>query len=256
MKLKYFYLIIVPATIGVAMLMEVMEGSFNVFAILGCALAIFFMPALILAISGFSVWLRKKRELTLGEHMSVFLVAWLFMVCANITGTLYETQNPSQLNSTSDFADSLFTAEGCEYSVIFPGKPKYINAFHPDIGDYIDYIQAEYTNNRTGIFLRAECIVVGDIRAAEMSNKEFLQKLTVAYAVSNGLQNCGYNYGEGSLGKYAHVRGFKTISGIPVTFEGYIYVGNKSFITLLAGGASATYPQPDVYEFFQSLRRK
>jgi hypothetical protein len=154
----------------------------------------------------------------------------------------------------ASYAESTFTTKGCEYSVRFPSQPKYKTGFDPRIGEYT---QAQYSagSKADGFFLRAECIATGDIRNAEINSKEFLQQHIVAYAESNGLQNPEYHYGENELGKYVHVRGFKTIDGVPVTYEAYTYVGDTSFVSLYADGASSSYPQNPVHSFFKSLRR-
>jgi len=49
--------------------------------------------------------------------------------------------------SSSVFAESYFTAKGCEYSVAFPSPPEYKTGFDPNIGEYT---QAEFKaeNNR------------------------------------------------------------------------------------------------------------
>ena len=127
-------------------------------------------------------------------------------------------------------AESIFTTKGCEYSVTFPSEPKYKTSFDPRMGEYT---QAQYStgSKADGFFLRAECVATGDIRNAAINSKEFLQKQIVAYSESNGLQNPEYYYGENELGKYVHVRGFKTIDGVPVTYEAYTYVGAMSFVS-------------------------
>ncbi|MCK4742898.1 MAG: hypothetical protein KAT25_03685 [Sulfuriflexus sp.] len=152
-------------------------------------------------------------------------------------------------------AESIFTAKGCEYSVVFPSTPKYQTAFDPIIGEYT---QAQYGagNKQDGFFLRAECIGAGDITNAEINTKAFLKKQIIAYAESNGLQTPEYHYGEGKLGKYVKVRGFKSISGVPSTYEAYTYVGTRSFISLYTGGVSSSYPQSSVSRFIRSLQRE
>lgn len=153
------------------------------------------------------------------------------------------------------YAESTFTAKGCEYLVKFPSTPEYKTGFDPKIGEYT---QAEFKagNKKNRYFLRAECVGTDDIRNSEINTKKFLQKQMVAYAESNGFSNSEYHYGEGKLGKYVQVRGFKSLSGVPATYEAYTYVGNNSFISLYAGGISSSYPQPPVSKFFRSLQRK
>jgi len=159
------------------------------------------------------------------------------------------------VSSSALHAESSFVAKDCEYSVKFPSTPEYRTGFDPKIGEYT---QAQFRggNKKNGFFLRAECIGTGDIRNSEINTKSFLQKQIVAYAESNGLSNSEYHYGEGKHGKYVQVRGFKSISDVPVTYEAYIYVGNSSFISLYAGGASSSYPQAPVFKFFRSVQRK
>ncbi len=221
-KLKYFYLIMLLANISVATFTLGMEGyfSYNLFIntiphIIGYAVGFLAFPAIIVGIVSLVSRMRKGR-LSSNAHMGIFLAVWLTGVLLIIFVALcekYENEYLSQPNSTSSIADSLFTVEGCEYSVIFPGKPTYTNCFYPGFGDYIqaEYIAYIADGELVSFFLRAECIVVGDIRAAEINTKEFLQKYIVAYATSNGFQNCGYDYGEDSFGKHAHFRGFKTL---------------------------------------------
>ena len=254
-SLRFFYLAMTIISFIVSIIVVQIEGfhgsaAIVIASILGRSASFLTFPAIVIGISRFVSYIRKNK-FSPAAHIAVFSVTWFAVAVFSILGALYESKHILQFNRSP----TVFTVEGCEYSVTFPGEPKYINAFDPNIGDYTcaEFIADDRSN---GFFLRAECIPTGDIRYAAINTKEFLQKMIVEYATNNGLQNCSYSYGEDVLGKHMRVYGFKIIDDIPVTCEGYIYVGNKSFIFLFAVGESATYPQSGVYEFLKSLRRK
>lgn len=222
--------------------------------ILGSVTALVVGPAIVVGLLAIGYRFFKKK-LSSYVHMGVVSTVWLLLVWSNITVALFETKNEAVIPAANKSKELQYSPDGCEYSVTFPGIPKLTNGFQPGIGNYL---QAEYASGgrKTGFFVRAECIPVESSVAAELNQKERLKKQIIAYAVSNGLSNPEYSYGEDRLGKHVRVKGFKTIDDVLITFEGYTYVGNISLISLYAGGSSATYPQPGVYEFFRSLKRK
>jgi len=257
MKLRYFYLLIIVASLGVSLFMVAKEGLFSqdiwVVTIpnaLGRTVALVGVPAVIIGLLalGFRVF---KKQLATPTHMGLYSSIWAMVVLFSLISWSYELGQAS-LRSTP----YVYSPDGCEYSVTFPDMPRLTNGFQPGMGDYV---QAQYENvGRAGeyYFLRAECVPISREIATRMGNKEILQQQIVAYAVSNGIQNPEYGYEEDALGKHVHVRGFKTIDSVPVTYKGYMYVGSRSFANLSAGGPSASYPQQGVHEFFSSLRRK
>jgi len=261
MKLRYFYLFVVLGSLAVASFVAKKQGLFGedlliitIPRILGSVTVLVAGPAIIVGLLAIGYRFYKKK-LSSYVHMGVFSIVWFLLVWSNMTVAIFEAKNEAVVPVANKSNELQYSPDGCEYSVTFPGIPKLTNGFQPGIGDYL---QAEYASGgrKSGFFVRAECIPVESSVAAELNQKETLQKQIIAYAVSNGLSNPEYSYGEDRLGKHVRVRGFKTIDDTLITFEGYTYVGNSSLISLYAGGSSATYPQSGVYEFFRSLKRK
>ncbi len=262
MRLRYFYLGIIVASLGVSLFMGAKEGLFAqdiwVVAIpsaLGRTLALVGLPAIVIGLLalGFRVFKKKLATLT---HMGVYSLIWAMLVLSSLIVSSYESGLRAGSQASLGATPYVYSPDGCEYTVTFPGMPRLANGFQPGMGDYV---QAQYENvGRAGgyYFVRAECIAIGKEIAARMNNKDILKQQIVAYAVSNGVQNAEYGYEEDGLGKHVHVRGFKTIDGVPVTFAAKMYVGSRSFASLAAGGPSASYPRQGVYEFFRSLKRK
>jgi hypothetical protein len=73
------------------------------------------------------------------------------------------------------------------------------------------------------------------------------------FAKNDGLQTPTVNVENGRYGKIVNVRGYKTIRGIPITYENRVFYGENSLLSLYAGGPSKSYPAPQVNPFFKSV---
>ncbi len=143
-------------------------------------------------------------------------------------------------------AQSTYTAPNCEFLVNFPEPPAIKFLYASGIGEYQS---AEYFSSES--FLRAECVTL----TATSSSKSEAIRVGEAYASSNGLQNYTIEYSESGLGKAVTVRGYKVIESENLIFSVIIVYGNRSIMSLYAGGLAATYPQRNVSLFFDSLRK-
>ena len=150
-------------------------------------------------------------------------------------------------------AGEIFTTEGCDYSVEFPGKPEVTTAFMPEIGEFEQVVYGSYASESNMYFLKYECIYIGDTDASGVNDKEFLQSRIVDYAVKTGFQTPIYKYADNELGKHVSVRGTKLIAGRYMTYESFIYIGKNSILNIYTGGFSEYYPHSEVYKYTNSV---
>lgn len=157
------------------------------------------------------------------------------------------------VNNNIALAEPVYKPHNCEYSVIFPSKPKLSTSFDPTLGEYVTAELLSGDSNNAYL-LRMQCIGNLDLNDKKLNTKDFLKKQIIAYTESNGIENAEYHYENGKYGKSARSRGFKKIGNTMVTYEAKIYVGKTSFIMFHVGGTSKNYPQPQVSNFLRSLK--
>lgn len=156
------------------------------------------------------------------------------------------------LNSANASAGYIYHPKGCEYQVTFPVIPNLTQKFAPGVGNVIS---AEYISKRASL-MRAECFHLPNISSTELGTKHGLMKAIVSYGEANGFFGAEYSYEKTGVGSKATCRGYKTIDGIPVTYEVHMYVGDSSSISLYIGGPSSKYPDRGVIEFIHSIHRE
>ena len=167
--------------------------------------------------------------------------AWFltWVIWAAAVATLY---------GTPAFA-SVFSPDGCEFQVRFPGEPTIENLI---VRADLEPIP-EATFYGDDYFLRANCITQPTPIFFE---KDQLLAELERYASMNGLTRVYYNHKVIDLGIVARARGYKEIDEIWVTYETVWYIGEESTFTIAFGGRSATYPPEEILEFEQSVSLK
>jgi hypothetical protein len=148
-----------------------------------------------------------------------------------------------------------FQPDGCELYVYFPKRP------------VITEITAETTTGQRIIITRAELIFLD---AGYFIRAEFTPKLpnSLNFSSDKSLTDGAIDYTKNDgwtaptvlventkIGKMVSIRGYKTLQGIPITFENKIFYGEKSVMSLYSGGPSKTYPGSFVVPFFRSIDR-
>ena len=146
-----------------------------------------------------------------------------------------------------------FQPTGSEFYVLFPKNPtvKTLDT-STQTGERIRSLSAELVIEQERCFLRAE-FVPKPSGSLDTMGDEALMNAILQYAEYNGLEFPEATVGANYLGKYAKVRGFKTIEGIKCTYEAITYYGQRSIMMLYAGGPSKQYPQHSVSRFFDSI---
>lgn len=150
-------------------------------------------------------------------------------------------------------ADSVYSPNNCEYSVIFPGTPILTTVTDPNFGQRTT---AKYgiVKNKKGYSLEADC--TGGIKPKNtiQFNKDNLHKIISSNFKRLGVTNAKFSYSENELGKNMIGRGTMNIENTDILFVSSIYVGKHSFILLHTGTFSNTEQHPQVTKFINSLK--
>ncbi len=147
-------------------------------------------------------------------------------------------------------AGFVFPEPAMEFTVMFPTIPKIENVYANDGTGK----SAEVT--LSDCFLRAELLTMNSEQATNASRltDEQLAGIALAYGNANGLSNATVKTGSNDLGKFARLRGYKTVANVPATFETMFIYGRKEAITLTVGGKSSSFPQKAITDFFNSVK--
>ncbi len=216
------------------------QGLAAVTGALGAALAFLGFSLAIPAIPASVYWMVKRRLMP-GFPQIAWLM-WVLMIVGNIADLHF---------SDSRSSNTAYILDGCEYSVEFPGNPK-LTTFH--IPGFGEYPSAEYVSGSDGAVFRVECMSFSKTQRDFLDNRKYLLDQAAAFAETNGLGGVEFQYEDTELGRLVTLRGYKRVAETPVTFEVHMYLGRRSLLTMLAGGASSHYPQVGVTEFFASAR--
>lgn len=159
-------------------------------------------------------------------------------------------QSTTERNATSQY---IFPSASAEYSVTFPSQPTIKDVYV----EGIKATRAELVIPADGCFLRAEYVPMTQDILEKLSQLEddFLVNQATAYADANGLSNAETSVSRNNNGRFVSVRGFKTISGVIVTYSNITFYGKNSAMFLYAGSPSKTYPTSSITKFLNSLKR-
>lgn len=140
----------------------------------------------------------------------------------------------------------VYSMEGCEFTVSFPGIPRERMLTAPGIGEYK---QADLSTKNA--YLRMECIPVNYTQSRKQS-REMLE----SYAEADGFMGTTIYPVTDSSGALWEMRAYKKIDSVPVTFKFRVFHAEESLMILAVGIASKDYPLPIEDKFFGSVRRK
>ena len=142
-----------------------------------------------------------------------------------------------------------FSPAGCEFEVSFPAQPRVTEVYVPNLGNVQ---RADYQFMEEDYFVRAECMPITGL-ATDPPNDEYIRNMLEKYASANGLSYPSFQFGSNTIGKYGHLRGYKTVAGTQAIYEHYSYFGRSSYLSLYAGGPASGYPQKGIMEFFNTI---
>lgn len=149
-------------------------------------------------------------------------------------------------STASDFKTKL---PYCEYSVIFPNKPKFIEYEANDRPGY--YL---VTESKDGLpILRAECQAIADRSAV---SDQLVLKSLKEQAESTGLVNVQVTLEHSKLGLIGTFTGRKAASGFQMIQMGKIYVGENSVLNLLVTEKLESFPSRKANMFINSVQRR
>jgi len=176
--------------------------------------------------------------------MKKTIVFWTLSVLIWISASL----NAQTAKSTGSF---IFPEQTVEFSVIFPHAPR-VQTIYIEGG--LSGKQAVLTTGDS--FLRAEVMELSDEQAANAAKNTESQRVEIAlaYARANGISNASVSAGVNDLGRFARLRGNKTIEGISVTYETMFIWGKKQAFNIAVGGMSSSYPQRSITTFLNSVK--
>jgi hypothetical protein len=139
-----------------------------------------------------------------------------------------------------------FRPINCEYTVRFPTAPKITQVYTQQFGN-IPTANGGIKNS----LLRAECLMIDNSRL----NKKIIKEWLISAASKMGLSGLSYTFKRETYGSVAQIRGYKTISNSPATYEIQMYVGVNSILIIYVGSLSSVYPTNEIHEFISSVRR-
>lgn len=241
-KKKKHYLILIVASYALVAVVFAIKGK---------------LPGNVLALAGFlggglGVALLPLIAMRFGGNIAGWITFAIFGLAYSQGELNWLDQN--QQSSTTNAHP--YRSNGCEYAVAFPTQPSVKTFTHPQVGDYD---QALWTSNvsEDSTALRTECISIAPFTPSiqQLGHKKFMLEQLETFANNNGLTSVDYSYVETPLGHVGSARGVKSIQGAPVTYVIVAVAGKESFLTLYAGGRSATFPQKEIYPFIDSISR-
>jgi TonB family protein len=147
-------------------------------------------------------------------------------------------------------AEYIFADKDSEFSVAFPTQPKIEVTFHKE------FFAVEAKLIVSNVFLRAENtrLKAGEVEKITQKDDKAFGELPMKYAAASELTNSTVTVERDQIGRFAKLRGHKTIAGTPCTYEIYFYAGKNEIITLYAGTKSDSYPTSEIKRFLDSLR--
>lgn len=163
----------------------------------------------------------------------------------------FEYSEDGYVQATAEPFD--FQGMGCEFLVTFPSAPSIKVYTHPQTGDYEEALWTG-TNPQESTVLRTECAPV-QLPIDDANAKDFLLVQLAIFAENNGLSSVEYRFNNETEGPTGYARGIKYIQERPVTYSIAVVVGERSMITLYAGGLSAAFPSSEVTPFIGSIRK-
>jgi hypothetical protein len=144
-------------------------------------------------------------------------------------------------------ASFAFEAPGCTFSASFPESPEVKELV---VAGGLVVTQANLYELES--FLRAECLATNGWFAPtreavtaelhKLARRDGLIDITIQVRPTDGLV-------------HGILRGYKTVSGKPATYEVHVFADGASLMSLAAGGLSSGYPQSGIHEFLTSGRR-
>ena len=148
----------------------------------------------------------------------------------------------------SAFTNDIITFDGCEYTVDFPIKPKFI----PVRAGGEDSIIA-MTSSKDGMpILRAECQQIMD---GAIVTRELIMTSLEQQARSIGLENVQVTIQETDIGMVGTFFGKKNAGGYEMAQMGKMYVGKHSILNLLSTELLSRFPSKKTNLFFGSVKR-
>ena len=149
-----------------------------------------------------------------------------------------------------------YRPEGCEYTVVFPGKPELKEKYtESPTGKLMKYEEAQYFDNTSSSILVAESSpnFIDNQNSSEI--KEMLIFVAKNNAERKGLEEVSIEYEENSLGKVASFIGYKNVSGMNMTFGGKFILGEYSIMIINYASKSTDYPTISITKFMDSVYR-
>ena len=142
----------------------------------------------------------------------------------------------------------VFSPDGCEYQVKFPGPPNIENVLVPEF-------EATPEANFYGrdYFLRAACL---SQVASRFFDKGILLAELKRFMEMSGLSRVDYRHNMTPMGIVARARGYKQLDKKWVTYVTVWYIGSRSALSISMGGLSSTYPADAVLNFELSVSLK
>jgi len=134
----------------------------------------------------------------------------------------------------------------CEYTVSFPATPKITQVYTPQFGNV-----PSANVGVKGSHLRAECLKLDSRRL----NNKIIREWLWSGASKMGLSGLSYTFKKEIYGSVGKIRGYKTVSNSPATYEMRMYVGNSSVLITYVGSLSSAYPTDEIFDFINSVRR-
>jgi hypothetical protein len=169
--------------------------------------------------------------------------------------TLLLISQYSLINAQKTPARIKFQPKECKYYVSFPGGPVITPMdMATTTGQRVRTVRAELTIPGQNCFVRAE-FTPKLPNSLDYFDDQALMDAPHNFANNDGWETPTVSIENSRLGKCVTLRGYKTISGIHVTYENRTYYGSESVLGLYGGGPSKSYPQPAVTRFFSSLGR-
>ncbi|MEZ5429157.1 MAG: hypothetical protein R2747_23120 [Pyrinomonadaceae bacterium] len=191
------------------------------------------------------------KDVLLPKNMKIKCIA-LYKFVLSVVVLFFCTSDSfaQKQNTTSQF---IFPSATAEYSVTFPSQPTIKDVYV----EGIKAARAELVIPADSCFLRAEYVPMPQEILEKLSaiEDDFLVTQATAYANANGLSNAETSINRNNNGRFVSVRGFKTISGVVVTYYSITFYGKNSAIFLYAGSPSKAYPTSSITKFLNSLKR-
>lgn len=212
---------------------DVVLTVFTLAEIAGRICGLFVVSALVPAI-----WVlarRKSSESVIGALGLGLLVAasWTYF-------------GVSGLRVERDLKKSVFSPVGCSHRVIFPEQPQLKEIV---VAGGIKVLQASVHSGVSVI--RAECVPIsGKFPRTEAAVAKQIELL----AQQNGLLPYEHHIEVRQEDVYGFARGSKLVSGRSVTYSMVLVVSDASFMALVAGCPSDSFPTSVISDFLKSIQ--